>query len=77
MQGPSAFTNNENALLKSLAYDCLIVAIISISVNMFVRAPAWFTRNRLIWSMLMVEYVTSFGVFFIAHLNRIELDFKG
>jgi hypothetical protein len=54
-----------------------MIAFITWFLNKVVKNPVWFERNRLLWSILMVEYVAIFGASLINLFNKCEHFFEG
>ena len=59
-----------------LAHEFLEIALITYLVESFVPIH-WFSRLRVIWSLLVIEYVTLFGASLLSLLNRLEQFYQG
>ncbi len=46
-------------------------------MNKYVKAGEWFIRQRITWSILLIEYTTLFGACNIDLLNKVENEYEG
>ncbi len=46
-------------------------------MNKYVKVDEWFIRQRITWSILLIEYTTLFGACNIDLLNKMENEYEG
>ena len=75
--GLAASLEENSANLNKLLFNFVLVCVLSIAINYLLDAPVQFEKNRFLWSVMMIEFVSCFGSGGLDFMNYFERGLGG